>query len=210
MSGDVFAVCVEVFGYIASLLVVFSLTRTSVKKLWTINAFGCLGFIIFAMITHSYPTALMNFGALVIDLVQLYRLSRVRISFELVSATPESDYFKWFVKKHVDGILNVDPDRKYCQAEKLLYYVRDNEVAGLLAFNQKDHIAEIVLDYVTPKFRDCKIGQYFFSTENHYFFDAGITTFIANAHNPSHESFLTQIGFTKTKDNIWEKKLYRE
>lgn len=210
MNGDVFAICVEVFGYFSSLLVVFSLTRTSVKKLWTINAFGCLGFIIFAMITRSYPTALMNFGALVIDLVQLYRLGRVQISFELVPATPESDYYKWFIKKHIDGILSLDSERKYRDAQYLLYYVRDNEVAGLLAYNQNKYTAEIVLDYVTPKFRDCKIGQYFFGDENHYFFDAGISTFTTRANNPSHESFLKQIGFVKTQDGVWEKKLHRE
>jgi hypothetical protein len=210
MSGDLFSVCVEIFGYIASLLVVFSLTRTSVKRLWTVNAFGCLGFIIFALITHSYPTALMNFGALVIDLVQLYRLGRIRISFELVPATRTSDYYKWFVKKHIDGILSLDPERKYRDAENLLYYVRDNEVAGLLAYNQDKYTAEIMLDYVTPKFRDCKIGQYFFGNENHYFFDAGISTFIAHSNNPSHDSFLQQMGFSKNQDGVWEKKLHRE
>ena len=210
MNGDIFSTCVEIFGYISSLLVVFSLTRTSVRKLWTINAFGCVGFIIFALITHSYPTALMNFGALIIDIVQLYRLGHIKISFELVPVTKTSNYFQWFVKKHVDGIHAIDPEGRYLTAENLFFYVRNDEVAGLLAYNQENDTANIVLDYVTTKFRDCKIGQYFFSKDNHFFFDAGISTFIATTSEPSHKIYLQQIGFSHSDGDLWEKKIIRE
>ena len=210
MSGDWFSVCVEVFGYIASLVVVFSLTRTSVKKLWLINAVGCFGFIIFAMITKSYPTALMNLGALIIDLVQLYRLGKVQNSFELVPASVDSEFFNWFVNKHIQGIKALDEQKKYLDAEKLYYFVRNNDVAGLFAYNKNGHEAEIVLDYVTPKYRDCKIGQYFFGMDNPYTLREGISSFVTYTDNPNHDSYLSAIGFKKEKEGKWVKSFDRE
>lgn len=210
MNQEVFSVCVEIFGYIASLLVVFSLTRTSVKKLWTINAFGCAGFIIFALITHSYPTALMNLGALVIDLVQLYRLSHVSDNFELVPANPQSEYFKWFVEKNKSDIYSIDEGNAYKTAEKLFYYVRNNEVAGILAYtpksdNENGEVAVIILDYVTQKFRDCKIGLYFFDKENPYIKDTNISSFVTHTINPAHENYLRKIHFSHVDGDKWVK-----
>ena len=196
---------VEVFGYLASLTVVFSLTRTSVKKLWTINMIGGIGFIIYAMITKSYPTALMNLGAVIIDIVQLYRLSHVKDSFELVEADRDSAYYQWFKKNHHDDLADFCPDLAYEKAEKLFYYLRNNEVAGLLAFNQHNSEAEIVLDYVTPKFRDCKIGHYFFGKESHFLKDNGIHELITRTSNARHITYLKQMQFHPMSNNAWVK-----
>lgn len=197
---------IEAFGYLASFIVVFSLTRTSVKKLWIINGIGALGFITYACIIESYPTALMNLGALVIDIVQLYRLYRVRVSFELVSATPGSGYYMWFVDKHAADIAAFDPEGRYKTAEKIFFYVRNNEVAGLLAYNTTEtSSADIVLDYVTDKFRDCRIGRYFFGNDNPFFREVGISKFTTKTTNPKHEGYLRQIGFKSESNGLWVK-----
>ncbi len=197
---------IEAFGYLASFIVVFSLTRTSVKKLWIINGIGAIGFITYACIIESYPTALMNLGALVIDIVQLYRLHHIRISFELVPATPGSGYYMWFVDKHAEDIAVFDPEGRYKTAEKVFFYVRNNEVAGLLAYNTTEtSSADIVLDYVTDKFRDCRIGRYFFGNDNPFFREVGISKFTTHTANPKHEGYLRQIGFSRETDGVWVK-----
>ena len=124
---------IEAFGYIASLTIVFSLTRTSVKKLWIINGFGAFAFIIYALVTKSYPTALMNLGALVID---------------------------------------------------------------------------IVLDYVTDKFRDCKIGRYFFGNTNPYFTKQGITELVTHTNNPKHQTYLESLQFKSNDKGDWTKEIH--
>ena len=196
---------VEAFGYLASLIVVFSLTRTSVKKLWIINGIGAIGFIIYACIIHSYPTALMNLGALIIDIVQLYRLGHVKNSFELVKADRDSEYFKWFVGKHADDLKKFSFNDAYLKADNLFYFVRNNEIAGLLGYNQKDGKAEILVDYVTDKFRDCRIGRYFFGNAHDYFRSQGINAFSANTTNPEHENYLKQLHFLHTSGDQWVK-----
>lgn len=205
-----FEVAVEIFGYISSAIVVFSLTRTSVKKLWIINGIGAIGFIIYAVIIQSYPTALMNFGALIIDIVQLYRLHHVHDSFETVEATPGSAYYDWFIKKHEEELKAYDPEEKYKTAQHSLFFVRNNEVAGVLAYNVSDGSAEIVLDYVTDKFRDCRIGRYFFGETNPYFVQQGISKFVTRTTNPKHEGYLSALNFKQESDGVWSKTLNTE
>ena len=198
----------EAFGYFSSILIVFSLTRTSVKKLWIINAIGAICYIIYAVLAGSYPGALMNLGALVIDIVQLYRLYHVHSSFETVETSAQSHYFQWFVDRHSEDIQDYDPEERYKTAQHLLYYVRDNEVAGLLAYNDiEDGRIEIVLDYVTEKFRDCRIGRYFFGDTNPFFRSLGITEFTTRTKNPKHEQYLKQLNLTSTSDGMWSKTL---
>ena len=196
---------VEAFGYVASLIVVFSLTRTSVKKLWIINGIGAIAFIFYACIIHSYPTALMNLGALIIDVVQLWRLYHVKTSFELVKAERDSDYFKWFVSKNSEDLKKYAFNDTFLNSEHLFYFVRNNEIAGLLGYNQKDDHADIVVDYVTDKFRDCRIGRYFFGKEHAYFRSQGIKTFTACTSNTDHENYLKQLQFLHVSGNQWSK-----
>ena len=199
---------IEAFGYIASLTIVFSLTRTSVKKLWIINGFGAFAFIIYALVTKSYPTALMNLGALVIDIVQLYRLSHIHESFETVEATPGSAYYNWFIKRHADDLKAYDSEERYKTAEHTIFFVRNNEVAGILAYNVKGKCADIVLDYVTDKFRDCKIGRYFFGNTNPYFTKQGITELVTHTNNPKHQTYLESLQFKSNDKGDWTKEIH--
>ena len=52
---------IEMIGYLGSVLVLISFLMSSVVKLRVINAVGSLVFAGYALIIHSYPTALMNF-----------------------------------------------------------------------------------------------------------------------------------------------------
>src|SRR5699024_5923463 len=67
---------VELVGYIGSILVLISFLMTSVVKLRIINAVGGTIFAVYAMIIQSYPTALMNFCLVGINIYYLVRLRK--------------------------------------------------------------------------------------------------------------------------------------
>ena len=196
---------IEAFGYIASIIVVISFAMTSVKKLRIINGVGCILSVIYGIIIQAYPVVLMNLVIAALDFYQLHKLRHVHSSFELVPADPSSAYFQWFSSKYADD-LAFDSERRYASAEKLFFYVRDNEVAGILAYNQTgSNSADIVMDYVIAKFRDCKIGRFFFCKESPYFCDLGITKFTTRLKTPNHEGYLRQIGFVHQSGDVWTK-----
>ncbi|MCR5583870.1 MAG: YgjV family protein, partial [Lachnospiraceae bacterium] len=64
----------ELIGYLGSLLVVVSLLMSSVIKLRIINTIGSLIFCLYALVIHSYPTAVMNAALVAINIWFLVKL----------------------------------------------------------------------------------------------------------------------------------------
>ncbi len=196
---------IEIFGYIASAIVVASFAMTSLKKLRIVNGIGCVLSVVYAVLVSAYPVVLMNSIIAIIDLYQLYKLKCIHVSFEVVPAEPDSAYFQWFVNKYSKD-LAFDENKDYAKADKVFYYVRDNEVAGILAYNViSEHSVDIVMDYVIDKFRDCRIGRYFFGNENSYFGKFGITEFSTKLKTKNHKGYLQQLGFKQKEGEVWTK-----
>ncbi len=68
---------IEIVGYIGSILVIISMLMSSVIKLRIINSIGCSVFAVYAIIIHSYPTALMNLCLVAINIYNLIRLANI-------------------------------------------------------------------------------------------------------------------------------------
>ena len=68
---------VELVGYLGSILVMVSMLMTSVKKLRIVNSIGCVIFTAYALIIHSYPTALMNGFIIIINIHHLIKISKM-------------------------------------------------------------------------------------------------------------------------------------
>ena len=67
-------VYLEIFGYIGMALVLVSMMMTSLKRLRILNMTGAVICAIYGVCTNTWPTALLNMGLLIIQIVQLYRL----------------------------------------------------------------------------------------------------------------------------------------
>ncbi|RDY28054.1 lactate dehydrogenase [Romboutsia weinsteinii] len=65
---------IEWIGYLASILIVISLTMSNIKKLRIINSLGCLAFVIYGVAVKAYPVAISNFAIVIINLYYLYKL----------------------------------------------------------------------------------------------------------------------------------------
>lgn len=66
----------EIFGYIGSALILFSMMMTSVEKLRWVNMSGALVSTIYGAILGTWPVVFLNVGTIVINLVQVIRLRR--------------------------------------------------------------------------------------------------------------------------------------
>ena len=70
-------VLLEIFGYLGMALVLFSMMMTSVKWLRIINMTGAIICAIYGILTNTWPTAWLNIGLLLIQIVQLIRLRKL-------------------------------------------------------------------------------------------------------------------------------------
>jgi hypothetical protein len=201
---------VEWFGYLASLVVLVSLTMTSIVKLRVINFIGCLLFAAFAYFIDSYPTMLMNLGIACINVYYLHQLAGSKDKFKLVSATVDSEYFDHFVATNIKGIKQQTTVNELRAGNSAFYMLRNNAIAGLLVgTKQDDGVFNVCLDYVTPEYRDLKLAQYLYQTNPELIKSRGISVLRATANTSEHSDYLINVGFNKLEgsDNSYEKRL---
>ncbi|SEF49447.1 hypothetical protein [Vibrio hangzhouensis] len=201
---------IEWFGYLASLVVLVSLTMTSIVKLRVINFIGCLLFAAFAYFINSYPTMFMNLGIACINVYYLYQLAGSKDKFKLVSATIGSEYFDHFVATNARDIEKQTTISELRKGNSAFYMLRNNAIAGLLVgTKQDDGVLNVSLDYVTPEYRDLKLAYYLYQTNPALIKSRGICVLKATANTSEHRDYLIRVGFNKSEgsDHEYEKRL---
>ncbi len=63
----------EMVGYLSSVLILISFLMSSVVKLRIVNSVGTSIFTVYAFLTKSYPTAMLNMCLVAINVYYLYR-----------------------------------------------------------------------------------------------------------------------------------------
>jgi GNAT superfamily N-acetyltransferase len=192
---------VNVLGYTASFIILVSLTMKSIVKLRIINAAGSLLFVLFAVLTLSWPTVVMNVGIICIDLWYVLSVSHTRAEYRLVRAERGSAWLEFFYETHEDEISRIFGSSAFSDAKGFSYFVCNNEIAGLFAWKDAEGgDCRILIDYVTPRYRDTRIGRYFFQQQLPHFREQGFRRFVYRDVGPEHWAYLRRIGFTETDE----------
>lgn len=195
---------IEAFGYLGSILVLVSFLMASVVKLRIVNTVGSTIFAIYALIIHSYPTAIMNFCLVIINLRFLWKLKHTSPDYRLVPVSPAEGYVKDFLARYGEDIAACFPGRSW-DVEKLnraWLCCFEASTTGILLGNQEGGVLDIALDYTTPAFRDCSVGIYLL---NHLPSEGVREVRYAKAE-AGHVDFLKKMGYTQSGE-IWSKKL---
>ncbi|HEY7865725.1 MAG TPA: GNAT family N-acetyltransferase [Psychromonas sp.] len=195
---------VEWFGYLASLVVLISLTMSSIIKLRVINFIGCLLFASFAYFIDSVPTIFMNLSIACINVYFHYQIYRSKEEFKIISASKNDEYFQHFLDINRQDIEKQISLEQLTAADTLFYMLRDNTIAGVLV-GKKDAgaegVFEIMLDYVTPRYRDFKLGNYYYNTHPEFLKEKGITALQTTASDQDHCLYLNKMGFVAQPEN---------
>ena len=153
----------EWIGYLASLIVLVSLLMSSVKKLRWINLVGSLTFAVYGFLINALPVAVMNSGIVLINVYYLVQMYRKSDYFSLISLDKDKEYFEYFVNFYKEDIKSfITEDRNLGEENLAKFFVLRNTVpAGIfVAKKLEDSTMHVYIDYVTPQFRDFKIGEY--------------------------------------------------
>lgn len=195
---------VEWFGYLASLVVLISLTMSSIIKLRVINFIGCLLFASFAYFIDSVPTIFMNLSIACINVYFLYQIYRSKEEFKIISASKNDEYFQHFLDINRQDIEKQISLEQLTAADTLFYMLRDNTIAGVLVGKKNagaEGVFEIMLDYVTPRYRDFKLGNYYYNTHPEFLKEKGITALRTTASDQDHCLYLNKMGFVAQPEN---------
>ena len=186
----------EWYGYLASLVVFISLTMTSIIRLRIFNFIGCMLFAHYGLLTGLLPVAVANASIALINVYYLYQIYRSKEQFNLVEAEIDSAYYQHFIEVNKADIGQQVSLKELQEVNTSFYMLRDNSIAGILA-GYKDHDGSLTIfvDYVIPKYRDYKLGDYYYNKHPEFLKEKSITVLKSYASSDEHRNYLNKMGF---------------
>jgi hypothetical protein len=114
---------------------------------------------------------------------------------------PGAAYLQYFINFNLADIHRFLPDFKYHPEDDLyaFFVLRDTVPAGLMITRPVDRgEAWIVLDYVSPGYRDFKVGHFVFQANAPVFGARGVKRLYSQPGTEAHRGYLRRMGFAPT------------
>jgi hypothetical protein len=194
------SVLVEVIGYLGSGLVILSLLQKSILRLRTIGLVASLTFLVYSVSIEAYPIAVVNVVAASIHFYYLRKLVRRKHEiFSILRLRPDGRYLQYFLDFYKEDIAGrYQPDFVYEPDPNTIavLMLRDTVPAGLLVARlHGDSSFEVLLDYVTPQYRDFKLAQWLYSEKSGIAEETNSRLAWARVTTPDQQQYFTRIGF---------------
>lgn len=195
---------IEAIGYSASILILISLIMSSTKKLRWINLFGSTTFVVYAILTKTYPIALLNSFTAAANVYYLIKIYKSKSYFNILKIQQNNEYIEYFIEHNKEDMLqiydHIDVDFK--NSEYNFYILRDIMPVGLFVANKyDDDTLKVELDYVIPMFRDFKAGKYIYEKNKQIFLTKGYNKLITFSDSLKQDKYLIKMGFNKIDES---------
>ena len=185
----------QLVGYFSTLLVLVSFLMTSVVKLRLVNLVGSGIFVVFALLTKSYPTAIMNIGICAINIYFLIRLMKAKRLTTMLPIELDNAYLKEFLKLYREDIRTYFPsfNTEEPGADTAYFVYYDMDPVGLtMGSRTADGALDVALDYTIPKYRDASVGRFLYPK---LLQEEGFTALEVRNVSDKHEKYLKKVGF---------------
>ncbi len=171
---------VDALGWLGSALLIYSLLQARILRLRVLNTVACVILIVFNALLGVWPMVAMNVVLAAINLYFIAKMLRERDDDQAYAVLPvhEDDaYLTHFMSVHRSDIDTFFRDFSAgSDAGRSTYLVQHgDETAGVIVVRDEgDGVAQVELDYVTPRFRDFSPGEFVFRRSG-LFRDRGFT-----------------------------------
>lgn len=157
----------SLLGWAGSALLVFSVMQARVLRFRALNLVACIVLTVFNGLLEIWPMVAMNIALSAINIYFLVRLLGERHddkAFEVLEVSPTDDYLRRVLRVHGGDILKFQPgfiwDGAAPDQRSYLILHGDETVGVVLVRDEGDGTAQVLLDYVTRRFRDFTPGEF--------------------------------------------------
>jgi len=195
---------VVTFGYVASVIVAVSLMMKSIVKLRWYNLAGAAMFSAYGFMIGALPVGVLNLFIAICDVYYLYQMKMQKEYFQVIEGESSDSYLAAFLNFYGNEIKEIFPDFKFMADAniKVFYILRNLVPAGILLTKKvDDDTLSIELDYVSPMYRDLKVGKFVFVDHEIVFTEHGYKMIVTRTTDKKHVNYLLKMGFTKTDDD---------
>lgn len=192
---------IEWIGYVASTLVLISLSLSSLVKLRIYNFFGSSVFSFYGFYIGALPVGIMNLLIAIFNIYYLRFLLFKKELFDVIKANEHDEFLNLYLDYHHKDIERYFPQFNYSEMKGslILLALRDAKVAGVFMVSApENNEVEIVLDYVTPEYRDYKTGRFLLQKYQQQYVQSNVTSIVCRSSNSKHINYLTKIGFEES------------
>jgi hypothetical protein len=156
----------DVLGWGGSALLVYSLLQSRVLRLRMLNLAACLILTVFNWALEVWPMVGMNIVLSVINLWFIIKLVRDRHddgAFEVLEVRGDDEYLRHVLRVHGADILKFNPrfvHDPHADGHDAFVVQRGDETVGVVLLEADGDEAHVLLDYVTPRYRDFSPGEF--------------------------------------------------
>jgi hypothetical protein len=156
----------DLFGWLGSALLIVSLLQTRVLRFRLLNLAASVILVIFNALLAVWPMVGMNVATSAINIFFITRMLRDRHSetaYHVLEVGPGDAYLRHFLGVHQSDIERHQPGFSAGRLgeDDLAFQVQSgDETVGVVLIRGEGEIAQVLLDYVTPRYRDFSPGEF--------------------------------------------------
>ncbi len=158
----------ELVGWAGSALLVTSLLQARVLRFRLLNLTASGVLTAYNGLIGVWPMFAMNIVLSLINLFFVFRLLRTRhdqATYAVIEVSASDRYLQHFLGVHGDDIAKHHPKSPAVEADDLAYQVlKGDETVGVIILRRDGDVARVLVDYVTPRFRDFEPGEFVWRT----------------------------------------------
>jgi hypothetical protein len=197
----------DLSGWLGSALLIYSVMQARVLRFRVLNLAASAILAGFNAALEIWPMVAMNVALCAINVWHIRSLVTTRHdeqTYEVLEVGGQDEYLRHVLRVHEADILRYQPDFTWDGAARgsLAYLVQraDETVGVVLVRDQGDGVARVVLDYVTPRFRDFSPGEFVWR-RSHVLRDHGFRTVITPARMVA--PYYDRLGFEPVGDGSY-------
>ena len=146
-------------------MLVYSLLQASVLRLRVLNAIACVILIFFNAALSVWPMVGMNTVLVAINAFFIVKLLRERhdeTAYEVLEVDPTDEYLRHTLRVHGADILKFNPHFVHdpTSTHEAFLIQKGDETVGVVLLRNDGDTARVLLDYVTPRYRDFSPGEF--------------------------------------------------
>lgn len=197
----------DLLGWAGSALLVYSVMQARVLRFRVLNLAACVVLAFFNAALEIWPMVAMNVALCLINTWHLHKLLTTREDvqgFTVLEVAPDDDYLRHVLRVHESDILRFQPDLVWDGAAEdraAFLVMRGDETVGVVLVHELGSIAQVELDYVTPRFRDFSPGKFVWR-QSGLLRDKGYT--LVRTPPRMVNPYYAKLGFTPSADGSWE------
>jgi hypothetical protein len=198
----------DLIGWLGSALLVYSIMQARVLRFRVLNTLACVVLGGFNAALEIWPMVAMNLALVAINLWHVRMLVSTRhddTAYDVLEVGPDDEYLRHVLRVHGADILAFQPDLLWDPAVpgRVAFLVQrgDETVGVVLVRDAGDGVAQVQLDYVTPRFRDFSPGEFVWRRSG-FLREHGWTRVLTPARMVG--AYYARLGFTARPDGAYE------